>query len=338
VTRIIILPFCLILFAMPVRAAENAPAPEADHDVPSWFAQSFLELDQELKHANRASKRMLIYFGQAGCPYCRALMQVNFSQQDIVSVTRQHFVPIALDIWGDRELTWFDGRRMTEKQLAESLKVQFTPTILLFDEQGGIVARLNGYYPPHRFRAALDYAAERMERTTDFASYLRANAQSPARGSLMAQPFFAKAPYPIAKGASSLPLVVLFEYNECASCDALHDGGLSNPAVRSELSGFSVVRLNLFGNERISTTDGAIMTEADWARKLGIVYAPTLVFFDVDRREALRMEADFQAAHLLGALRYVASGAHLKEPNFQRFIRDRYRELDKAQKGETAAQ
>jgi hypothetical protein len=29
-------------------------------------------------------------------------------------------VPIALNLWGDREVTWVDGRRMTEKQLGVS--------------------------------------------------------------------------------------------------------------------------------------------------------------------------------------------------------------------------
>ncbi len=86
-------------------------------------------------------------------------MQTNFSQKSIADKARAHFVAIALDIWGDREATWIDGRRFSEKQLAAFLKVQFTPTLLFFDERGAVVARLNGYYPPHRFDAVLDYAA-----------------------------------------------------------------------------------------------------------------------------------------------------------------------------------
>jgi thioredoxin-related protein len=327
--RVILLLVCLMSCGASAVGKEGSPETGAQIPTPVWFAQSFLEFDQEAKLAAQTGKRMLVYFGQEGCSYCRELMQVNFSQQDIVALTRKHFVAIALDIWGDRELIWIDGRKMTEKQLAQELRVQFTPTILLM-EGDKIVTRMNGYYPPHRFRAALRYAAERMERETDFASFLRTNSPAPARNTLTPQPFFAKAPYPIAQGSSTKPLMVLFEYTDCASCDALHDQGFANPGVRKELSGFDVVRLNLYGRERVLTTDGALMTESEWARKLGIVYAPTLVFFDVRRHEALRIESDKKAGHLLGAMRYVASGAHLKEPHFQRFIREHYGELEKA--------
>src|SRR5712691_7908291 len=87
------------------------------------------------------------------------LVLPNFSQKAIADKTRAHFVAIALNIWGDREVTWTDGRKFSEKRLAAFLKVQFTPTLLFFDEQGDIAARLNGYYPPHRFDAVLDYVA-----------------------------------------------------------------------------------------------------------------------------------------------------------------------------------
>ena len=91
------------------------------------------------------------------------MRQNNFSQRDIVDKTRRNFVAIALNIWGDREVTWTDGRTMSEKEFARMLKVQFTPTILFLDGQGRVVARLNGYLPPNRFSAALDHVAAKME-------------------------------------------------------------------------------------------------------------------------------------------------------------------------------
>src|SRR6266581_1879912 len=101
----------------------------------------------------------MVYFGQDGSPYCKELMQTNFSQKAIADKTRAHFVAIALNIWGDREVTWTDGRKFSEKQLEAFLKVQFTPTLLFFDEKGEVAVRLNGYYQPHRFEAVLDYVA-----------------------------------------------------------------------------------------------------------------------------------------------------------------------------------
>lgn len=146
----------LLFLALGARA--QAPHPHAI-EIPSWFAVTFLEIPEDVRDAARAGKRVMIYFGQDGCVYCRRLMEVNFAQPDIVQKTRKHFVAIALDILGDREVQWVDGRRMSEKALTRALGIQYTPTLLFLDEKGALVARLNGYLPPRRFSAALDYAA-----------------------------------------------------------------------------------------------------------------------------------------------------------------------------------
>ena len=65
-------------------------------------------------------------------------MTVNFARPTIVDKTRKHFVATALNIWGDREVTWTDGTTMREKDLARALDVQFTPTILIFDESAKV--------------------------------------------------------------------------------------------------------------------------------------------------------------------------------------------------------
>lgn len=172
----------LFLCALGVRA--QAPHPHAI-EVPSWFAVTFLEIPEDVRDAARAGKRVMIYFGQDGCVYCRRLMEVNFTQPDIVQKTRKHFVAIALDILGDREVQWVDGRRMSEKALTRALGIQFTPTLLFLDERGALVARLNGYVPPQRFAAALDYAAGlagQGQRFEDFMQALPAEAGGGASG------------------------------------------------------------------------------------------------------------------------------------------------------------
>ena len=126
---------------------------------PAWFSESLLDLREDVAEAAAHNKRLLLYFGQDGCPYCKRLMEVNFRQAEIVRKTQQHFVALALNIWGDREVTWTDGTVTTEKQLAARLKIQFTPTILFLDERGNVALRLNGYYEPHAFELALDRAA-----------------------------------------------------------------------------------------------------------------------------------------------------------------------------------
>src|SRR6266566_830032 len=161
----------LCLFLLPGPASGAAAAgPIA---LPPWFTETFLDFRQDVAQAAREGKRLMILFEQSGCPYCKELILTNFSQKAIADKARKNFLAVSLNIWGDREVTWTDGKKFSEKGLAAFLKIQFTPTLVFFDERGGIVARLNGYYPPHRFEAVLDWVAGRRERKIGLAESLK---------------------------------------------------------------------------------------------------------------------------------------------------------------------
>jgi thioredoxin-related protein len=305
-------------------AAEFNPSPHAI-EVPAWFQETFLDFREDVREAAKRGKRMMVYFGQDGCPYCRELMRVNFSQKDIADAARAKFVAVALNVWGDRETTWVDGRNAPEKALAARLGVQFTPTLIFLDEKGAIALRLNGYYPPHKFRVALDYASAGKEGRPPFADYLKQHVREPASGKLHEQAFFLKPPLDLdrSRKPGARPLAVLFEQKDCAACDELHGKGFRDPAARALLGKFDVARLELFGAERIVTTRGKATTAAEWARELKVAYTPTFVFFDERGAEVFRVEAYLKPFHLASSLDYVASGAYRKQPSFQRFIQAR---------------
>src|SRR3990167_2362179 len=168
-------------------------------EIPAWFKSSFLDLPEDVAEAARGGKRLMLYFGQEGCPYCAELFNKNFSQAHIVEYTRRHFDAIDLNMWGDREVTDFSGNVLPEKELAAKLKVWFTPTLLFFNEKGEQVLRINGYYPPHQFLAALQYVAEKQENRVTFREYLAKQAPPPAKGALHSQPFFAKPPHDLTR-------------------------------------------------------------------------------------------------------------------------------------------
>ncbi|MGH8707890.1 MAG: thioredoxin family protein [Burkholderiales bacterium] len=279
-------------------------------DIPAWFSESFLEIPEDVQDAAREGKRLMLYFGQDGCPYCKQLMQTNFTQRAIVDKARRHFVAIALNIWGDREVQWTDGRRMSEKELTRTLGIQYTPTLLFLDEQGTLVARLNGYYPPHRFAAALDYAAGLAGKGRRFDEYMKASVTRSASPTLHEAPFLRAPPVEL---AGAKPVALLFETPYCAGCDELHREGFRRPEVKKLLERFDVYRLT---------------PDDDRARSLRVAYTPTIVFFD-GGAEVFRVEAYLRPFHLAAALDYVASRAYRKEPSFQRFVQaraDRLRE------------
>ena len=308
-----------ILLAETVRAQE--PSPYAI-DIPRWFAMTFLDVREDVADAAREGKRLLVYFGQDGCPYCTKLMTVNFSNPEIVGKTRTNFVATAINIWGDRDVTWIDGRTMREKDLARVLDVQFTPTILIFDEHAHVIARLDGYYPPNEFDAVLDYAIAKLERNESLGDYLRAKVKSSASGTLHDEPFFLRAPLDLRRASAGKPLAVLFETVDCAACDELHRDAFQRDSVLRQVRRFDVARLVLGSAVQITTPDGRALRAGEWARELDVMYAPSIVFFDASATEVFRVSAYLRPFHLTNALAYVADGAYRHEP-FQRYLQER---------------
>jgi thioredoxin-related protein len=300
------------------------PSPHAI-EIPRWFKETFLDFREDIGEAAAQGKRLMVYFGQDGCPYCQRLMRVNFSHKDIVEQTRRHFNAVAINIWGDREVTWLDGKAQSEKAFAAALKVQFTPTILFFDERGNVVVRLNGYYPPHKFRVALDYVAGRNEGKVSYAEYLGRHVRESASGVLHDQPFLLKPPLELdaSHRRPPKPLAVLFEQRECAACDELHREGFAHPEVRRLTGKLDIARVELFGAEGLVTPEGRTTTAREWGRALAIAYTPTIVFFDESGREVFRIDAYLRPFHLASSLDYVVSKAYLSQPSFQRYLQAR---------------
>ena len=309
--------------AAPGDALEAGMVNPGYAEKPDWFANSFLDMREDVAEAAASGKRVLLYFYQDGCPYCKKLLDTNFSLADTVRRTQEHFEVIAINMWGDREVIGLDGEEATEKTFAQSLRVMFTPTMLFLDERGHVVLRLNGYYPPHKFNAALDYAAQYNGRDPVFREYLAEVAPPAASGILHHDPAFLSPTTGLSARTPDKPLLVMFEQKDCAPCDELHLDILKRPQSREQLARFDVLLLDMWSDEPLPLADNRQTTPARWARELGVQYAPSLLFFDVQNREVFRTEAYLKAFHIQSAMDYVASGAYREQPEFQRYIATR---------------
>ena len=141
------------------------PYVEADADglhKQPWFIESFLNLREDAEEAAGEGKQLALIWEQKGCPYCREMHRVNFRIPEVSDYIRKNFNVIQLNMWGDKEVTDFDGKVTTEKKLARKYRVQFTPTIQFFaadvhkgPKQKGSdleVWRLLGYWKPFHFK------------------------------------------------------------------------------------------------------------------------------------------------------------------------------------------
>jgi len=321
-----------LLFGISLLMATSVRAEPADETLdpgmvnpgfaekPEWFTNSFLDIREDVAEAAAKGKRVLLYFYQDGCPYCAKLLDTNFALQDIEARTRRHFEVIAINMWGDREVTGFDGGMTTEKAFARALHIMFTPTLLFLNERGAVVLRINGYYPPHKFSTALDYAAVHNGSEPTFREYLAEQSPAPAAGVLHHEPGFLSAETALDARTADRPLLVLFEQKDCAPCDELHQDILRRAESREQLARLDVVLLDMWSRDPVTRPDGKTTPMREWAAELDVKYAPSLVFFDREGREVFRTEAWLHAFHIQSAMDYVASGAYLEQPDFQRYI------------------
>jgi thioredoxin-related protein len=327
---------CTLILCLALIMGTNAGALEkvrflgaGESESPAWFRQSFLDFNEDVREAAASHKRVMLYFHQANCPYCSLLVKENFARPDIAAAMRKDLESIAVNMWGDREVSATDGKSYTEKSLAAALKVNYTPTLIFLDEQGKVALRLNGYYPPERFRLALDYVAGHKETELGFREYLDARLAAVKTGGLHPEPFFMPTPYALARNRISAgrPLAVFFEQADCADCDTLHGKILADPATRALVEQFEAVQLDMAADTPVITPGGQRTSASAWARDLDLGYTPSIVFFDRQGKEVMRIEAFLKTFHFQSVLDYVLQEAYLTEPSFQRFLSARAERL-----------
>ncbi len=293
-------------------------------DKPAWFKLSLMELPHDIDEAKKAGKRLILYFYQDGCPYCEKLLKDNFGRQDIADKARQHFDLIAINMWGDKEVIDLQGNNTIEKDLAFDMKVMYTPTMLFLDENGKTALRINGYYYPEKFNAALDYVSKKMESTISFLNYYKNNKADKATGKLHIDPSYLQPPYHLQQTLqkNKRPLLVLFEEPNCKLCDELHLDILKNQEARQAIKDFDVVLLNQHSKGFLVTPDGKMKRITDWANEIKVQFSPSLLFFDSSGNEVFRTEAYLRTFHIAGAMNYVSSGRYKTQKSFQRYLQD----------------
>jgi thioredoxin-related protein len=150
-----------------------------------WFLESFLELADDLAAAGEKKKRLVVMWELRGCPYCKQTHLVNFAKPEIEKFVKDRFELLQLNIIGSREVTDFDGQKLSEKRFAEKYGVRYTPTFQFFPESAtGLtqkkprereVARWQGYLEPAKFLAMFRFVSERGYEKGSLSDYLKAN-------------------------------------------------------------------------------------------------------------------------------------------------------------------
>ena len=293
--------------------------------LPGWFKLSFLELHEDLDEIRTKKKKgLIVYFGQKDCAYCKMHLEKNWGDRGIINYTQNNYDVVAIDVRGDRPVADVNGKIFnSEKLFAEAVKANFTPTLIFYNLENQEAFRLSGYHPPYQFRAALEYIADDHYRRENFRTYLTRGERIAAfdESELNESPVFSPPPYALDRSRikGQAPLVVVFEQPTCHACDVLHTGPLKDPEIKSQLSSLDVVQLDITSDTPVITPDGIKTTASKWAKSLGIYYAPTMLFYDTDGKEILKIDSVVRFYRLNNVLYYILSKGYKKYPNFQRW-------------------
>ena len=121
-----------LLLALPLQAAQLGD--DGLHK-PEWLRETFKDLSEDLAEANAEGKRLLIMVEQRGCIYCTKMHEEVYPDPAIDQLIRDHYFVVQINLFGDVEVTDFDGTVLPEKEMATRWGVMFTPTMIFLPEQ-----------------------------------------------------------------------------------------------------------------------------------------------------------------------------------------------------------
>lgn len=313
----------LIFFVSSAHAAKGKFTGGLNHEMPEWFKESFLDVAEDVEEAKESDKHVILFMTLKFCPYCTKMLNKNF----VVGAKNQKYIQenfdvIGINIKGSKEVAINDDLSMTEKEYADYLKVQYTPTILFMNQDNEVVVRLNGYRSPQNFKLVLDFVKNKAYKKMTLTQYLD-KVKSKTFYTLKENPMFEKI-----NDLSKIngALAVMFEDGSCTQCDYMHSTTLQNIEVKKELSEITFVRYNAMSKEKIITPDGKVTTPYDWAKSMVLDYRPGIVLFD-RKKEIVRIDALLYSFHFKELIRYVSGGYYKKYNTFLDYLKPRQQEL-----------
>jgi len=300
-----------------------------DVTFPDWFKTSFLDLREDLDDAIDAGKQgILLFISASRCSYCKAFMDRSLEDPEIRRRLTAGFDVIGLDIFDDREMTTVEGREYRVNEFVTLNRASYTPAMIFLGEEGRVLLRIIGYYPPERFRRVLDYLETRAYLGQNFRDYLEASSSRPDPGDrpIVADDLFMRPPFMLNRSVMSAqrPLLVVFERPGCVACERFHRRVLQDKSVRRLIGGFEAVQLDASDEHgRVVTPGGEQTSPVSWYRRLGLSYYPAILFFDEQGGEVMRLDSETLRFRMEGSLQLVLDRAYEKDAQLQRWRRDK---------------
>lgn len=280
-------------------------------ELPEWFKDSFLDIAEDVEEAKDENKHLMLYMHLTGCPYCYKMVEEGFKNNTNTQIIKDNFDVVAINIRGNKEVALNEDLTMTEEEVRNHFKVNFTPTIVFLDQNNKLVYKVNGYRSVENFKHILNFVKSRAYQNITLAEFILQQKRTKHYQFKGHSSFQSITDLSVKRDK---PLLVLFEDQYCVMCNRLHDGHLKNPEILKELDLFDVVRFDAESDQVIIDVDGNKTTPRQYVKKLSLNYRPGIVMFD-QGVEVMRIDALLYTYHFAGHLRYIGERHYKQYPD-----------------------
>ncbi|MEM9248137.1 MAG: thioredoxin family protein [Pseudomonadota bacterium] len=128
----ILTALCAVFCATTLGAADLGD--DGLHKAP-WMRDTFKDLGEDLAEATAEGKRLMVLVEQRGCIYCTKMHEEVFVVPEVAAYIEDNFFVVQINMFGDVEVTDFDGTTLPEKEMVRRWGALFTPSIYFFPEE-----------------------------------------------------------------------------------------------------------------------------------------------------------------------------------------------------------
>jgi len=132
--------------------------------------ETTINVNTLINKAKLENKHLLVFFHMTHCGYCKRMENRTFENQKVQELLKKHFIYLDINIDYNTEI-FFNKKRYLEKSFAESVDVDFYPTVLFFDENYDVIYTSRGYRDSNKFEKILHFIKTKSYEKIDFFDY-----------------------------------------------------------------------------------------------------------------------------------------------------------------------
>ena len=163
----ILLPL-LALFVVAINGCDYS-SNEKSETLFSWVS-----FDDAQNSAKVDGKKILVNVYTNWCEYCKKMDQTVYKDSLILASMSEHYHSVRLNADSD-SLIIFNGKEISQYELARKMGIRSYPTILFLDSDGDLILQINGYMPTDDFIKMLAFIGEEAFQRTDFHEFAAGN-------------------------------------------------------------------------------------------------------------------------------------------------------------------